>query len=179
MRVFDAWEGDDYRTSGLNGVRVLILGESHYGNPEELAPTFTQGVVRSLGIESRHRFFTAAAKLLLNSPAGVPLTDSERARFWQRVAFYNYIQEFVGTTPRTRPTKKMWQQAGNCLPAVVSELNPQLMLVLGKALASWLPELPASLKVCRVPHPASFGFQLGKWQLDVQGALAECSASGT
>jgi hypothetical protein len=178
MRTFDPWEGDAYRTSGLNGLRVLVLGESHYGKPVELLPTFTQGVVRSLGIDSRHRFFTATAKLLLNTPPGIPLTDCARASFWRRVAFYNYIQEFVGTVPRTRPTKEMWQQAGNYLPAVVAELNPQLMLVLGKALASWLPDLPANLKVCRVPHPSSFGFKLGRWQQEVEGALAECSVGG-
>ena len=33
MRVFEPWIGTQYRTTGLDGLRVLVLGESHYGAP--------------------------------------------------------------------------------------------------------------------------------------------------
>ena len=40
MRVFDPWIGEFYRSEGISGIRLWILGESHYG-PAGIAPART------------------------------------------------------------------------------------------------------------------------------------------
>jgi len=58
MRIFDPWVGSKYRSSGFGGVRVLILGESHYGIGTESA-TFTTDVVKEWGQDKRTAFLQA------------------------------------------------------------------------------------------------------------------------
>ena len=176
MRLFEPWQGPLYNSEGLSGRRVLILGESHYGKPEEETARFTRECVEFMAkAEKGHRFFTVVAKLLLNEAAGVRLTQRRRCWFWDRVAFYNYIQSFPSTTSRVRPTSTMWSYAALCLPGVLAELRPDLVLVLGRELGRRIPAIPAPLDVCVIPHPSSFGFRFVEWVASVQQALQPAS----
>jgi hypothetical protein len=176
MRLFEPWQGPLYRAEGLFGRRVLILGESHYGKAEEETARFTRDCVEYMAkAEKGYRFFTVVAKLLLNEPAGVKLSQERRRWFWDRVAFYNYVQRFPSTTSRVRPTASMWSQAAQCLPAVISELSPDFMLVLGCELRSRIPTIPPPTMVCAVQHPSSFGFRHAEWLPFVQTALRPVS----
>jgi hypothetical protein len=157
VRVFDPWIGKLYWDEGLLGVRVLVLGESHYGIPGEEYAEFTQGVVCEWAIEKRFAFFTKTAKLALGRGAGERVSDKERADFWGRVAFYNYVQSFLPAA-RYRPTLNMWEAAGQPFLRLLEELSPKVVLVLGAELRSHLPELPTSISVCYVTHPSSSKF---------------------
>lgn len=162
MRTFDPWVGSRYRTDGLSGVRVFILGESHYGDAGTESRSFTAEVVREWGQEKRLRFFTLTQKLVLGlGPGWVP--SEERAEFWERVAFYNFVQCFTGPEPRYRPIEDMWQSAAQPFLETLSELKPHLLVVLGFELRRRLPAIPESIYVCHVQHPSSVGFRLSEW----------------
>lgn len=176
MRTFDPWIGSKYRSEGLHGVRVLVLGESHYGEAGKERSNFTTDVVRELGQTDRHRFFTNIQKVLLGMGPGW-VSDEERANFWEHVAFYNYVQQFVGDTARVRPSNDLWDQGAAPFLMTLEELKPQVLVVLGVALEARLPSLPESLTVCRLPHPSSFGFSVAEWRPAVQAALAAHSPS--
>ncbi|HGW0964709.1 TPA: hypothetical protein ACNPTZ_005348 [Escherichia coli] len=60
---FQPWVGDHYHSSRY-GVRVMVLGESHYGEPEDYAPDFTQHVINEHAFQPGLRFFTIATNLL-------------------------------------------------------------------------------------------------------------------
>jgi hypothetical protein len=170
VRTFDPWIGSQYRSEGYRGVRLLILGEAHYSSERERS-TFTIEMIRSLAQQGRFRFYSATQRLVVGGRGW--LSEPERRDFWERVAFYNYIQTFPGSRPRERPTPEMWAAARAPFLATIAELDPQLVLVLGRELRRNLPELPTRLKACEVPHPSSRGFRYATWQPEVQAALNE------
>jgi hypothetical protein len=170
---FQPWVGKAYRAEALSGIRVLILGESHYGSPEQQRCQFTQDWVASYANGSRNnRFFTTVTKLFLGTPSGVTLTAMQRGDFWSKIAFYNYIQSFPGSTARVRPTSALWCAAERPLLHVLAELAPQVVFVLGRQLSSHAAHLvPESINVCAIPHPASFGFNRAQWSAVVNAQL--------
>lgn len=174
MRTFDPWEGELYKSGeGMRGVRLLILGESHYSAEAE-RPTFTKQMIQDLGQkQSRFRFYAATQRLVAGGRGR--LSDTERVAFWEQVAFYNYIQSFV-PRPRIGPSPDMWSAARDPFLATLAELKPHMLLVLGLGLRDRLPGLPAHLVVRAIPHPSSFGFKYADWQPQVQAALDEAVA---
>ena len=170
--TFEPWIGDKYHDERLGGLKLLILGESHYGKEGEETKVFTRQVVRSLGQEHRHKFFTTTAKLVLGLGSGY-ISNSKRADFWDRVAFSNYIQTFVAEEAegRARPTKAMWEEAQAALPLTIEKTSPDAMLVLGLDIEKRLPEFPSSLPCHAVQHPSQY-FSYAKWQPGVQRFLA-------
>lgn len=170
VRAFDPWVGANYWSEGLAGVRILVLGESHYGEPGTERLSFTTEIVREWGQEKRHQFFTKTQKLVdVHAPGWI--SDEARVEFWERVAFYNFVQVFVGTEPRIRPTKEMWNAARVAFLATLAELKPQVMVVLGLKLASNLPQVPSGIHVIHGPHPAYGGFSYQQWHPEILRAL--------
>lgn len=146
---FKPYIGDKYYESHY-GVRVMVLGESHYGDAEDLSPDYTQFVVNEHAFCAGSPFFTKLTKLLRCEAGAVSI--EERHETWRHVAFYNYIQEFVGDVGRIRPTTAMWVRAVCALKVVVQELQPDVILVLGHQMWEQLPELPVEW-AC-VKHPS-------------------------
>jgi hypothetical protein len=169
MRTFDPWIGSRYHTDGFRGIQLLILGESHYGKPEDKRSSFTKDVIRDRAQQRRFRFFTVIQRLVSGGRGW--LSNADRAGFWEQVAFYNYIQAFPGEHPRCRPTPALWSDAREPFLQTLAELSPQLLLVLGHELSGNLPKVPVGVDVCRVPHPSSRGFRYDQWQPEVRAAL--------
>lgn len=178
MRTFDPWVGARYRTDGVSGMRVLILGESHYGDVGTESRSFTIEVVRKWGQEKRLRFFTLTQKLVLGRGPGW-VSSEERAEFWERVAFYNFVQCFTGPGPRYRPMEAMWHAAAQPFLDTLVELEPHLLVVLGFELHRHLPRVPQNVYVCGVQHPSSVGFQCGKWHPVIAGGFAAVAGNVT
>lgn len=196
MRRFEPWIGKDYREGFDEGVRLLVLGESHWGKMEWEHSEFTRNVVRKWCFEERDRFFTTIAKLVLGLPPGVYLSNSARQTFWNQVAFYNYVPCIVGPGPRDRPSDTKWALAQEPFRDVVDELMPHAILVLGKELWWHLPEPDLRLRRddasaiedeargyrCRrkdhlsiammIQHPSSFGMRYTTWRPRVQELFA-------
>jgi len=63
--TFLPWKGDNYE-AGREGVRVLLLGESHYGPPDGEPANLTKCVVKRYAIDGPTlRFFTVACRAVL------------------------------------------------------------------------------------------------------------------
>ncbi|WP_082791863.1 hypothetical protein [Aeromonas enteropelogenes] len=162
---FKPYVGDQYHSSHY-GVRVMILGESHYGDAEDVSPDYTQYVVNEHAFRAGSPFFTKITNLLRGKVGEVSI--EERHEVWRHVAFYNYIQEFVGDAGRIRPTSAMWERAACAFKEVVQELQPDVILVLGYQMWDWLPEL--SVEWACVKHPSG-GMSYADAIPEFQGAI--------
>jgi hypothetical protein len=177
--------------NGIDGLRVLILGESHYReNGKDLYPRYTQDVVRERKeCGNTQRFFGKIADLF----------GSGDDKFWGRVAFYNYIQSSL-LAARQRPDPRMWPESLPAFGEVLIQLDPQFVLVLGQRLWQQLPgpemraiflrdtnvnagcdERSACLYrtgrgmgralLFAINHPSSFGWTLEKWRPWIKPAM--------
>ena len=145
--------GEKYYNSRY-GVRVLVLGESHYGSEEDNCADFTQRVIRDLAYRPGFAFFSKLTNVL-RGRTDWP-SDEERRETWQHVAFYNFVQEFVAAESRVAPTEAMWRAAQAPFLNVVRELKPDVILVLGSRLWNNVDELPPTFPVewCGIIHPS-------------------------
>ena len=169
---FEPWVGKQYEEAELYGLRILLLGESHY-NAKDQDSTFTQRVVKKCGQgDKRRRFFTITARFILNQGQGGKLSAAQRTAFWEQVAFYNYVQELVGERPRQRPTPDMWKRSEDAYYQVLQDLEPDLVIVLGKQLAKNLPAPVDGITFCKVNHPSS-GFKYEDHAQSLMNAIEE------
>jgi uracil-DNA glycosylase len=141
--------------------KVLILGESHYaGEGDETGGDFTNYLIKRYAKREggeRRKFFTTIAKSIDNQ-----LTNETASTFWDKVAFYNYIQTSVGSGPRVRPTLEMFDRSRDALKQAVAFLKPDIIVVLGKQLGQYLSfhdvyfnfDL-SELIICQWNHPSS------------------------
>lgn len=141
---FCPWKGEGYGKANDLGLpeNLLILGESHYGNPKDWdrwngQPTV--GVVREYCEEGGYPFFTKIMRTVLepDTPAD---TSGQRTRFFKSLAFCNYVQRSVGDTPDTPPTKKMWDEAAAPFLTTLESLRPTHILACGMRLWDNMPE---------------------------------------
>ena len=168
---FEPWIGERYGVESQFGCRLLLLGESHYGIPDEYEPRFTKRMVQELGIdEQTHKFFNGVYTATTGHPAR-EATVEDRSRFWHGVAFANFIQEFPSDSWRVRPTTAQWRMARNVLPALVEQMRPDFIVVLGLGVRYWLPD-QLSVPWVATKHPSARGFSGAKVFLDVQAALS-------
>jgi len=148
--TFKPWIGRNYRSAAHWGSRLLILGWSHYKQFTFPEPLYTRHVIRAhLNGEAGagHQFWTDVARVLTGKPS---FTPGERREFWRSVAFYNYIQEFVGAGPEAAPTKLAWARSHAPFREVLRQLEPDIILVLGRVL--WRKMLPQDLPGPSVGH---------------------------
>lgn len=175
--VFEPWIGSKYTKDNRFGIRVLVLGESHYGDESNTRSTFTTEVVGWLAKDVRHAFFTKVSKVLLGLDGKTWLDDEARGEVWEHIAFYNFIQGFVSTDSRVRPSAEMWEAAKESFLEVVNKLTPQVVLVLGKELASHLPPMPPGIELCCIQHPST-GFVYSKWNPLFSQAVLRAKENG-
>lgn len=115
------------------GVRVLIVGESHYIKPGEVYTVaeqrrFTADVVRDWGAEATesHRFFSRVYRAFNEETAG-PSSAAFRD-FWNSLFFYNYVQTFV--LEGERPTDRMFADSSSAFHGVLDEIAPEAVVVM-------------------------------------------------
>jgi hypothetical protein len=169
---------------------LLLLGESHYAEACYDTPSLTREVIERVrtGVETA-RLFTRVCRLV----DGIgPLDDARRRRFWDGVAFYNFVPELVGTGARQRPTAAMWARGPAALALVLDALQPTHVLALGQtlwnhvtlpsgwcsremadgsAIRSWEPPGGRPVFATWVNHPSSNGFAVAKWRDRVEDLL--------
>ena len=152
--TFHPWIGPHYGRESQFGVRLLVLGESHYGRPGEVPEPriFTQDVVRYYSGQHRHPYFTILAKILRGDRGWID--DEERAAIWENVAFYNYIQSLV-PAPGTPPTAAQWDAAHDPFLTVLDTLQPDAVLVASKRLWGQIEQMPrpANMAFAFINHP--------------------------
>lgn len=131
---FEPWKppGDPH----FNGIRLLIVGESHYDEGEPPPPdqmaSFTSDVVIRWGAkaEGYQRFFGNIYATF--NADGAHWSSDEFKRFWNSVYFYNYVQSFVPGGPGERPTAKQFSDSAEPFHAVLDDIKPEAIVVMGR-----------------------------------------------
>jgi len=162
--AFKPWVGSHYASPANHfRRRILVLGESHYGPTGTEHPDTTIETVQHFTHGgARHAFFTKIAKVLLGLDETRWLSNEQLASAFQHVAFYNFVPMFAGDWSRQRPTPEMWEAGRAPFRKILKELQPHLVIVLGKALNYHVPDLPAGIQRCSIQHPST-GFSYAQW----------------
>lgn len=140
---FDGWSnavyfipsvGPEYESGLVDGKRVLLLGESHYASdPAAVAlgrrcTTCNFNDYWTCDLCPGNRFW---GKLQRIATRNIAPTAVESQSAWKRIAFANFVQEFVGDGPRQRPTPDQWKTGQPALNEIIRRLRPHAVLVLG------------------------------------------------
>ena len=128
------WIPDSYWKQS-NNQKLLVVGESHYLDSENLEatrkeysnPTFSQRVIQEQAIDS----YPGCPPTFPNFNKMLGLeTLMQRKEFWQKTAFYNFIQ-----TPlpgkKVRHNVQERREASLCYLNVLDKLRPSFCLFIG------------------------------------------------
>lgn len=142
---YEPWIGPAYSSHGLSGIRVLLLGESHYLSPgdEKYDQTdLTTGIIEGVREGTRQlRFYTTVARLI--ESVATDASDGEHS-IWDRVAFANLIPGRVADRAGVRPSSEKWGHGLQNLPRLLDATTPHAVLVLGIQMWRWIEQwLPA------------------------------------
>lgn len=138
---FLPWVGQNYQ-AGFNGLRTLVLGESHYQWYNNLEinnqPNFTiECIQEQVDGDYTFAFWTKIATALIGRKPSL----ADKGIFWNSVAYYNYVQESAGFGPRVRPADESWEMSEVPFVEVLEELKPEFIIALGYRLWEMLPNL--------------------------------------
>ena len=136
---FEPWVGDRYGHHNYLGlpVRLLVLGESHYGAEDR--PDITKEVVAEVfakDVPYRYRFFTS----VFMAACGEEKEPTREAlkEFCHAIAFYNFIQDMLGT-PGDRPSAEQWKGGLAHFFECLVTLKPSHVIACGFGLWDNLP----------------------------------------
>lgn len=137
---FQPWKGGSYGTPNDLGLpaSLLILGESHYGDPKDWGRGITVRVVREYCEGAGYAFFTKILHTVLGPDAPTD-TSEQRSGFYGSIAFCNYVQCSVGPTSDCRPTPEMWEEAAAPFSVTLECLRPTHIVVCGMDLWDKMP----------------------------------------
>ncbi|HRH14198.1 MAG TPA: hypothetical protein PK225_07575 [Azonexus sp.] len=137
------WVGQNYES-----LRVLVLGESWYGDYEGDLVTDAGYIAAYLANKQPDRMYTKMANA----------TGLGKKKFWDSVAFTNFVQR-VGATLDCRPTSQQYLDAQDRLRRLLSELVPKGVWILGTEQGAYSePVVRAAGIACTVsPHPTRRG----------------------
>jgi hypothetical protein len=140
------WRGDRWGEADncLGGLRLLILGESHYHDTAPVGsdlPDMTNDVVNGyLEGNNSHAFFGKIERLVSGRDA-----PCDRGHFWHSVVFYNYIPVIVANAPRTAPAEAFWGgNAPELFKRLVKAVEAEAVLVCGTTL--WRRMVPGMVE---------------------------------
>jgi len=153
---FLPWIGSGY-WNGFNGLKILVLGESHYcASEDDAVCTITRDVIRDLmDPSSPHEYYKNTYTKFVGAMVGHRgPTYEEKSFVWNNVAFYNFVQ-FPMTGPRRAPSSEEFQLSDDAFFKVLSVLRPDLIFVWGKRLYNHLPNFGSQGKDILAPN--------GKW----------------
>jgi hypothetical protein len=182
---FKPWVGKNY----VRGEGLLLVGEAHYG-PSDLASESTISFTQAFIDGENHKFWTNIMQVV----DGMPYAGIDRARFWNDVAFYNFVQQSVGESAGTAPTAEMLELGSAPFFSVVEELQPRRILVLSSRMwqalpngagragpnigqreterETWLyPQPSGEALASSIPHPSLY-FSWQKWHPVVEQLLS-------
>lgn len=143
---FNPFVGPNYQTNGFNGVKLLILGESHYCGDQCDAcglqsnndcSDFTKQVINiyfeykqgKRPHENWMRTFTKFTNVILEKK----VDNDTLIDFWDSVIFYNYVQSST-KGPRIPPSHEQFEESVDGFFEVLDQYRPDLILVWGERL---------------------------------------------
>ena len=134
---FKPWVGRDYNTGGVFGKKVLVLGESHYGDATD-ATDETIGVVKEFVYEYWGAPYQQTFLCFERALAGREINQEEREQLWNSVMFYNYFQKST-TGPRTGPNMEAEKESEEAFRELLEQYQPDAIIVWGARLYQLLP----------------------------------------
>ena len=188
---FLPWVGKNYK-KGIDGKRVLVLGESHYcGKPEDDTPYVTRNIIADLlDAASEHEPYKNTYTKFERALAGKVLDGQEKSELWNSIIFYNFVQSPI-SGPRTAPTEDEFKMSYQAFFEILERYRPDYVIAWGKRLYEHLPSsgrqsvnlhLPDGslletkeyvlsdgkiVKVLAIQHPSS-GFSWDFWHRVIQ-----------
>lgn len=151
--------GDDYKSGLAGGVRLLLVGESHYekkGLTIDESRNYTlynfgDYVDANCDLSGDSTFFKRIGKLptLKEGPSRSEIADA-----WRRVAFTNFLQRSVGEKASDRPGQDLWGTGEPALREIVNRLEPDAILFISKSVwnrfksGGWSDEAPIDAQRC-------------------------------
>lgn len=122
--LFEPYVGPEFRD---RATRLLIVGESHYGEPDEDPAESTRRVVANWTDGTwAVRYLMIAARILTGRPRHLV----DRAASVHDIAFYNFVQTMMPDRS-IRPTWKQAEDSGPAFCEVLRLLDPTHLLVTG------------------------------------------------
>lgn len=137
---FQPWVGKNYN-SGINGKRVMVLGESHYcANEDEATASITNNVILDLlNPDSEHEPYKNTYTKFERAIAGKPLSFTEKAHVWNSLLFYNYVQTPISAA-RVSPTAAEFAASEKAFFEILEHYRPHCIVVWGERLYTNLPQ---------------------------------------
>lgn len=130
---FKPWVGPSFQSGPL---RLLIVGESQYGEPDEDPAKSTTTVVEKWQSgEWNVRYLVAAARLL----TGKERSHIDRTKDLDQVAFYNFVQVMLPDR-RSRPRTEDFVASYDAFRQLLLRLNPTHTLATGYELWNNMPD---------------------------------------
>jgi hypothetical protein len=195
--MWKPWIGNSYLAR-----RTLILGESCYdwdslGVTYQPQPNHPCVVVRH-AIENLRDASTTMRKLTRAICGASNPEPNQAAEAWNRFAFTNYIPVSVGYGAMNRPSAEAWGAAAKEWPALLKELRPRTVIVLGKEMWRRMPETQTQISgdvqgyaltdgtiaMCfAIPHPSrgptwnKYSFLIAQAENDLDPALSADSTA--
>jgi hypothetical protein len=156
------WKGNRYRAGYRDSLRLLILGESHYGDDD---PGATERWTKEHCQKCPERFWTHVEQVVV----GFPVQDSDdRQAFWDSVAFSNIVQD-VQDRPGTQISERSWKRAREAFCDLIGLLRPDLIFVFSRTAWGKIPddqEYPGSRYLPDVRSPYSANDQAYLYEIE-------------
>lgn len=169
---FKPWVGENYETGIHQGKKLMILGESHYcANPEtEATEDITIKIIEDLldpfsEYEGYKNTYTKFAKAVVGEKQ---FSDETKKEFWQHVIFYNYVQTAISGA-RVSPTTEQFRNSEQAFFEIISQYQPDLIIVWGKRLYNNLPQQGTQLPDLQISQGIYAGESSEVWSYTIGG----------
>jgi len=141
-----------------------VVSESHYGDCRYERPDVTRELIKALALGLRHKYTQGRfgrhphyAKIFAatnnRSAAGV-FDREQRTGFWEKVAYFNFIQQFLGAS-RDEPPAGAWARGQPAFVEVLQVLQPELVLCFSSRNGARVRALSGGVPVAIVNHPSA------------------------
>lgn len=161
---FAPWVGKHYAAGGFRNLRVLMVSESVYGDSRYERPDVTAELIKALalglrnehthGKVARHPHYAKIFASMNNRSAAGVFNREQRTDFWSRVAYFNFIQQFLEES-REEPPTTAWARGKPAFAEVMQVLKPELVVCYSLRNGARVRALSGDVPVAVVNHPSA------------------------
>lgn len=128
------WISENYKDGAVKYGRILLLGESHYGNSTEFDSDFTNEVIKDVidgTVCNGYRYYTMLGRIF---------NPNDRSDIFENCAFANLIQEIL-EKPRIHPSSSELSTIRDSFWEILKLTKPSKVIVTSvRAWNNWLPD---------------------------------------